>query len=176
MRSIALLSLQPGEKVLIIGAGTGEDIQFISPDVEVTATDLTPAMVDQIRRKASALDRQIQTQVMDGQALKFPGESFDVVILHLIIAVIPDPFACIREAVRVVRSGGRIVIFDKFLPEKEQASMFRRLLNRIASVVFSDLNRKLAPIMATVPVKLIHEEPTGYKRMGYKIALYEKVV
>jgi phosphatidylethanolamine/phosphatidyl-N-methylethanolamine N-methyltransferase len=175
-RSIELLALKKREHVLLVGAGTGEDLQFIPANVEVTAVDITPAMVEQIRRKSAVLGRSTQALVMDAQALKFPSESFDAVVLHLILAVIPDPFACIQEAVRVVRPGGQVVVFDKFLPEDEQPSLARRLINKIATILFSDLNRKLEPIMMTVPVKLIHTEATGYKRLGYKIALYHKAV
>jgi ubiquinone/menaquinone biosynthesis C-methylase UbiE len=173
-RSIQLLELKAGERVLLVGAGTGEDIQYIPEGVEITAVDITPAMVEHIRRKAVTLKRPVQAEVMDGQALELASESFDAVVLHLILAVIPDPIACIREAARVLKPGGRAVIFDKFLPEKEQPSLLRHLLNWITNFAFSDINRKLEPIAAAVPIKLLHEEPTSYRRFGYKIALYQK--
>jgi phosphatidylethanolamine/phosphatidyl-N-methylethanolamine N-methyltransferase len=172
--SIELLALKAGESVLLIGAGTGEDLQFIPEGVEITAVDITPAMVDQIRRKAETLKRAVQAAVMDGQALELPSESFDAVVLHLILAVIPDPIACIRESARVLKSGGRVVVLDKFLPEKEQPSLLRHLLNWITNFAFSDINRKLEPIAAAAPIKLLREEPTSYRRFGYKIALYQK--
>ena len=147
-RSIQLLELKAGERVLLVGAGTGEDIQYIPEGVEITAVDITPAMVEHIRRKAVTLKRPVQAEVMDGQALELASESFDAVVLHLILAVIPDPIACIREAARVLKPGGRAVIFDKFLPEKEQPSLLRHLLNWITNFAFSDINRNLEPIAA----------------------------
>lgn len=174
-RSIQLLELRAGERVLLVGAGTGEDIQFIPEDVEITAVDITPAMVKHIRRKAETLKRPVQAATMDGQALELPSESFDAVVLHLILAVIPDPIACIQEAARVLKPGGRVVVFDKFLPEKEQPSLLRRLANLIANFAFSDINRKLESIVATAPLNPRHEEPAVYGRFGYKIALYEKL-
>lgn len=170
-RSIQLLELKVGERVLLVGAGTGEDLQFILEGVEITAVDITPATVEHIRRKAGALKRPVQAAVMDGQALELPSESFDVVVLHLILAVIPEPIACIREAARVLKPG---VVFDKFLPEMEKPSLPRRLVNLIANFAFSDINRKLEPIAAAAPLRLLHEEPAVYGRFGYKIALYEK--
>ncbi|MEZ4666466.1 MAG: methyltransferase domain-containing protein [Anaerolineae bacterium] len=173
-RSIQLLELKAGEQVLLVGAGTGEDIQLLPKNVEITAIDITPAMVEHIHRKAEALNRPVHALVMDGQALELPTESFDAVVLHLILAVIPNPIACIQEASRVLKPGGRIVVFDKFLPENEQPSLLRRLANLIAHFAFSDINRKLESIVATAPLNLRHEEPAVYGRFGYKIALYEK--
>jgi len=173
-RSIELLALKAGERVLLIGAGTGEDLQFIPEGVKITAVDITPAMVEQICRKAKFLNRPVEAAVMDGQALELPSESFDAVVLHLILAVIPDPIACIQESARVLKPGGRVVVFDKFLPEKEQPSLQRRLANLVANFAFSDINRKLESIAAAAPLTLLHEEPAVYGRFGYKIALYEK--
>ena len=174
-RSIELLALKPGERVLLLGAGTGEDIRFIPKDVEITAIDITPAMIEQIRRKANALQRSVHAEVMDGQDLKLPSGAFDAVVLHLILAVIPDPIACIQETTRVLRVGGRIVVFDKFLPEKQESTLARRLANLITVFAFSNINRKLEPIVATVPLEKVHEEPSAYARLGYKIALYRKI-
>jgi ubiquinone/menaquinone biosynthesis C-methylase UbiE len=105
-RAIDQLGLRAGEHALIVGAGSGRDLHFIPPGVQVTATDLTPAMVALTRAKAAALSRQVTAQVMDGQALDLPDAAFDAVLLHLILAVIPDPIACIREAARVLKPGG----------------------------------------------------------------------
>jgi ubiquinone/menaquinone biosynthesis C-methylase UbiE len=173
-RSIQLLELKAGERVLLVGAGTGEDIQYIPEGVEIAAVDITPAMVEHIRRKAVTLKRPVQAATMDGQALELASESFDAVVLHLILAVIPDPIACIRESARVLKPGGRAVVFDKFLPEKEQPSLLRRLANLLANFAFSDINRKLEPIAAAAPLKFLYEVPATYGRFGYKITLYQK--
>jgi phosphatidylethanolamine/phosphatidyl-N-methylethanolamine N-methyltransferase len=41
-RSLSLLQLLPSETVLIVGAGTGADLTYLPPEVQVTAVDLTP--------------------------------------------------------------------------------------------------------------------------------------
>lgn len=83
-RSIDLLELKRGERLLIVGGGTGADFPFIPDGVEVVAGDITPAMVERMQRRARQLGRNITTDVMDRQKLPIPDASFDAVVLHLI--------------------------------------------------------------------------------------------
>jgi ubiquinone/menaquinone biosynthesis C-methylase UbiE len=55
--------------------------------------------------------------------------SFDAVAVHLILAVMPDPERGLAEAERVVETGGRIAVFDKFLRDDDRALVTRRLMN-----------------------------------------------
>jgi len=145
-KSIEMLNIQHGDKVLIIGAGTGLDLEFIHNKCEITATDITPAMVNAIKRRNRKLKKQLIAMQMDGQKLNFPDESFDCVILHLILAVIPDPVACFAESERVLKTGGHIAVFDKLLQKHQKASLIRKLLNPITNLLFSNINRSFGSI------------------------------
>lgn len=174
-RSIELLNLKTGEQVLILGCGPGLDLKYLPSNVTITAIDITPSMVEHTRQEAATLGLAIDARVMDGQALDFPTEQFDAVILNLILAVIPDPYVCIKETVRVLKSGGRAVIFDKFLPANQKPSLGRKALNILTNTVFSDINRQLEPILATVPVQIEHTEPAkAFTRLGYCITVIRK--
>lgn len=153
-RSIELLALKPGERVLLVGAGTGADLPFIPEGVSVLATDLTPAMLARAQRHSRP---GVELRVMDGQRLELPDASFDAVILHLILAVIPDPARCLAEAARVLRRGGRIAVFDKFLGEGATASLPRRLLNLAAGVLATEINRRLGEILRDSGARLVVE-------------------
>lgn len=172
-RSISQLSLLAGESVLILGAGTGLDLPFLPDKVNVTAIDITPAMIGRVKERATALDRRIDAQVMDGQCLAFAAGQFDAVILHLILAVIPDPMACIREVERVLKPGGRAVIFDKFVPDGRIPSSGRRILNVIANFMMSDITRQLGPILAATTLTVERQEPAGLGGF-FQIALTRK--
>ncbi|MFA5190525.1 MAG: methyltransferase domain-containing protein [Verrucomicrobiia bacterium] len=172
-RSLAQLNLEPGERVLIVGAGTGLDLDLIATGPIVTATDLTPAMLERLRRRAARLGLAVDARVMDGQALEFADESFDAVILHFIVAVIPDPVRCMREAARVLRPGGRAVILDKFAPDDGPLPLWLRLLNPLASVLATHVNRRLGPLLAGSGLRVTHREPAALRGF-FQIALAMK--
>lgn len=157
-RSLALLGLKAGERVLIVGAGTGADLPHMPAAVHLLVTDLTPAMLVRARRHSRA---GVEFAIMDGQHLELPDESFDAVVLHLILAVVPDAPACLREAARVLRRGGRIAVFDKFLGDGRRASWLRRLADLGTRAVGSSINRRLCDILAASGAGLVvaHDEP-----------------
>ena len=160
-RAIELAALEPGERLLVVACGTGLDLPLLPRDVDVTAVDLTPAMVDRFRARADRLGRPVRAVVMDAAKLQFADASFDCVLLHLALAVVPDPVAVAREAARVLRPRGRASICDKFLPPGRRAGAARRLVGAVSDVVASDLNRELAPILAAAGLRLTAYEPVG---------------
>jgi ubiquinone/menaquinone biosynthesis C-methylase UbiE len=160
--SIDRLQLASGDRVLIVGAGTGLDLDFLPSNVHVTAIDVTPAMLKRLELRAARTGRSVTVRIMDARQLTFPDASFDAVVMHLILAVMPEPERGLREAVRVLKPGGRIAVFDKFLGDEERPSLKRRLLNVLARPLFSDLNRRLGPMMARTPLIIEHDEPVAF--------------
>ena len=157
-RAIELLDVQPGECVLIDGCGTGLDLELLPRGCVITAIDLTPAMVEKTLARAQALGLTIDARVMDAAALEFPDQSFDCVLLHLILAVVPDPYTTAREAARVLRAGGRASIFDKFAAGRP--SLLRRALNVVTNFIATDITRSLADIVASSGLRVTREEPS----------------
>jgi len=159
-RAIALLNVQPGERVLVDGCGTGLDLELLPRDCLVTAVDLTPAMVEKTRARAASLGMQVDARVMDAARLDFADESFDCVLLHLILAVVPDPHSTAREAARVLRRGGRATVFDKFASGRP--SLGRRAFNVLTNAVATDITRSLADVLAGSGLDVVREEPSVF--------------
>jgi phosphatidylethanolamine/phosphatidyl-N-methylethanolamine N-methyltransferase len=172
-RSFELLAPRTGERILIDGCGTGADLAFLPAGVQVVATDLTPAMVERTRQRARSLGRDVDARVMDAQALDLPDAWFDAVVLHLILAVVPDPAAAVREAERVLRPGGRAVVFDKWVPEGRRPSLLRRAANLVASAAATDITRRLGDVLAGTSFVVEHREPAGAGGF-FSIALLRK--
>jgi phosphatidylethanolamine/phosphatidyl-N-methylethanolamine N-methyltransferase len=170
-KSIESLTLKPGDRLLIVGAGTGLDLEFLPAHIEITATDITPAMVAKIKERNKILQRNVIAQVMDGQALTFDDQTFDEVILHLILAVIPNPVACIEEAERVLKPGGQMVVYDKFVKKNRPVSFYRRLLNPLTNLLFSDITRNFEDLVAHTRLQIISEEDADLKGSFRRIKL-----
>jgi ubiquinone/menaquinone biosynthesis C-methylase UbiE len=143
--------------VLVSGAGTGLDFPFLMTNHHYTALDLTAAMLK--RSFASAKGLQMDWVQGDSMALPFADQRFDIVVLHLIIAVVPKPERCLAEAARVLKPGGQILVFDKFLRPGERAWL-RRSLSLVTAHVATRLNVVFEDVLATVPsLQMVSDEP-----------------
>ncbi|MCJ8164961.1 class I SAM-dependent methyltransferase [Pontibacter sp. E15-1] len=160
-RSIALLQAAPTDAILLLGAGTGLDLPYLRGYTHLTAIDITPGMIRKLLKRAQRLHIPVRAEVMDGERLRFADASFDAVILHLILAVIPDPVACLREVERVLKPGGAVMVFDKFLPDGVQPSLVRRLLNPVTRLLFSDINRSMGRIRSHTTLVQELNEPAA---------------
>lgn len=157
--ALNLAAVQPGERLLIDGCGTGLDLPMLPRGVDVVAIDLAPAMVEKTRHRAAALRLPVDVRTMNAEALEFPDGSFDVVFLHLVLAVVPDPVLVAREATRVLKPGGRVSILDKFLPDDRSPTLFRQTINFATNALFTDINRRLGPILDAASLRIAREEP-----------------
>ena len=77
-------------------------------------------------------------------------------------AVAPDSALVALESARVLRSGGRVSIFDKFLPLGARPSLLRSLLNALARRLFSDLNLHVEPLLAPAGVIIVSDLPGAF--------------
>lgn len=157
-RAIEQLSLTGDERILILGSGPGSDLPHLPSGASLTAVDAAPAMVRRAEEKADALGMDVDARVGDAQALPFEDDSFDVVLLHLILTVVPDPDAVAAETARVLAPDGRVSIFDKFIPDGTEPSLLRRALNPIARFLFSDITYELGPILTGTGLQIERRE------------------
>jgi ubiquinone/menaquinone biosynthesis C-methylase UbiE len=143
--SLARLPADAGARVLVAGVGTGLDVPHLPPGNRYVGLDLTAAMLARVpRRDDLALVRG------DAMRLPFADGSFDYAVLHLIVAVVPQPGRCLAEAARVLKPGGRTFVLDKFLRPGERAPL-RRALNAVSRHVATRLDVVFEEALAAVP-------------------------
>ena len=86
-----LLALQPGERVLLVGVGTGLDLPYLPPGVDAVGIDLSEPMLARARRTATSLPARIELRHADAADAGEPPASYDAAILSLVLSVVPDP-------------------------------------------------------------------------------------
>ena len=171
-RAVALLNAQPDEQVFVPGVGTGMGLAELPADAHITAIDLSPTMLAQAQRKLAG--RPVSFEVMDAQRLRYADGSFDAALLSLILSVVPDGAAAFREAWRVLRPGGRAVIFDKFLPEAGQLSPLRRAVGTVMRAIGTDPNRRLSELIGDAPGLVMELNEPSLLRGQYRIVRLRK--
>jgi SAM-dependent methyltransferase len=112
---VARLDPQPGERVLDMGTGPGEPAitiaRLVGPSGHVTGIDLSENMVSIAQRVATARgERNVVFRTMDCGDLKLADGSFDAVVSSFGFQIFTDPEAAAKEALRVLRPGGRIAV------------------------------------------------------------------
>lgn len=113
------LALREGERLLIVGVGSGLELAALPRNTLGVGVDLSERMLDRARRRRAEHGmRGLDLRVMDARSLDFPDGSFDAVYLPLIATVVEDGSRVLAEAARVAAGGGRIVVADRFWPEE----------------------------------------------------------
>lgn len=156
-RSLRALPTDASRLILISGVGTGLDLPLLPTLHRYTALDFNPAMLAHARPRGKDLD--VAFVLGDSMALPFADSHFDHVVLHLIVAVVPEPQRCLSEAVRVLKPGGTIILFDKFLQPQQRAPL-RRLLNVITRRFATRMDVVFEEVLTAVPELLVlSDEP-----------------
>jgi phosphatidylethanolamine/phosphatidyl-N-methylethanolamine N-methyltransferase len=155
--SLARLPAHGALDVLVNGIGTGLDLPLLPAVHHYCGLDLTRAMLDKARPRRGVLDLTLVQG--DSQRLPFRAAAFDFVVLHLILAIVPDPARALHEAARVLRPGGTVLLLDKFLQRGERAPL-RRILSPLAARIATHLDVVFEDVLAAVTeLTLVSDQP-----------------
>jgi len=157
---VSKLTIQPGEKILEIGCGTGKDSLIISKQLgdsgELYLLDVSPAMLTKCREKLSSRTAHTEFVLADSVALPFPVGYFDKVFSFVTLPAISNISQCIKEITRVSKPGAKIVIGSEGLLPSLKNTLFGKLTIRNCDLYDHEVPLKdLPPVAQNVKVEWI---------------------
>ena len=168
--TVTLAQIQPGEKILDAGCGTGDlsiaALKRAGPSGQVFGIDAAPEMVDVARQKAAGLGAQIDFRVGVVEALDFADASFDVVLSSMMLHHLPDDLKprALAEIRRVLKPGGRLLVLD-FKRPTSLAQHLSTALHGHASMPQG--TQDLSVLMAPAGFTDVESGDTRYGFLGY---------
>jgi Methylase involved in ubiquinone/menaquinone biosynthesis len=167
---LADVSIPQSATALDVGCGTGAVSRVLAemPGLrEVIGIDPSSLFIEKARELAKGIS-QLKFQTGDARALPFADASFDLVLFHTVLCHVPEPERALREAHRVLRPDGWLVIFDGDYPTASVAiDAFDPLQSTVAAMVASYvhnpwLTRRLRAILPTLGFSVSKLRSHGY--------------
>jgi phosphatidylethanolamine/phosphatidyl-N-methylethanolamine N-methyltransferase len=115
-----------GGRVLDVGVGTGLSLSAYSPTTKICGVDISEPMLRraQQRVRENNLHNVETLAVMDAKHLAFADNFFDAVVAQYVITAVPDPEATLDDFVRVLKSGGELILVNHIGAEKGPRRLF----------------------------------------------------
>lgn len=118
--------------ILEVGVGTGANMRHYPAGARMTAIDISDRMLARAKTRAQRDHVTVDLALMDAQHLDFADEAFDAVVATCVFCSVPDPIAGLREVLRVLKPGGKLLLLEHVRSGNSVVGKVMDLLNPIA--------------------------------------------
>ncbi|WP_455241863.1 class I SAM-dependent methyltransferase [Petrachloros mirabilis] len=128
--AIRNLNVQPNERILEVGVGTGIALPMYPRHCQIVAIDFSEGMLEIAKKRAveHQMDH-VTLHRMDAGAMDFTDSSFDTVVAAYVVTAVPDYRKVVSEMIRVCRPGGRIIMLNHFSNENKVVAAVEKVLS-----------------------------------------------
>ncbi len=129
--------------VLEVGVGTGRNIEYYPNNIEITAIDFSPKMLEKAKRKADKYNKKVDLKLMDVQNLEFNDNTFDLIFTTCVFCSVPDPIRGLQEMKRVCKKEGKIIMIEHVRSEQKVLGLIMDVFNPVVVNTFgANINRR----------------------------------
>jgi len=115
-KMLSLLDAQKGHRILDVGCGTGEDVmalaRLVGSEGRAIGVDKSETMIAEAKRRSAGSGLPVEWRLGDAERLDFADNTFDGCRAERVFVYIEAPHKLLAEMIRVVRPGGRVIVFD----------------------------------------------------------------
>lgn len=142
-------------RVLFVALGTGLDIRHFPPQRQVVGIDISQAMLDRARPRQRRYAGTLRFARADAQRLCFPDAAFDTVATSCTMCSVPDSVRTLRELYRVLRPGGRLLMFEHVASRNALLRLALGSMNLISRRGGTDMTRETLGDVAAAGFRIL---------------------
>lgn len=145
-------------RLLELGVGTGRNIPYCQEGTNVVAIDISRKMLSKAVDRAKRFSRDISFEVADVEELPFDDKSFDAVVATGVFCCVPDQVRGFKEARRVLKEGGKIILLEHVRPAGLLGKIFDILDPIVSNIMGPHINKRTLESIKEAGLTIIKEE------------------
>ena len=149
--------LRSSGKTLLVAVGTGIDIQYFKAGQFLVGIDISEKMLDKAKEKRASHAAHTHLIRADVQRLGFADDAFDSVVTSCTFCSVPDPVLGLKELLRVIKPGGKLLMFEHVRSDIFWMGPMLDLLTKVSRKVGPDLNRRTRENVIAAGFRLVRE-------------------
>jgi ubiquinone/menaquinone biosynthesis C-methylase UbiE len=142
---------------LLVAVGTGLDLQYFPSGQRVVGIDISSKMLEKAKEKLNISTSAAELVRADVQMLGFADNSCDSVVTSCTFCSVPDPVLGLKELLRVLKPGGKLLMFEHVRSDIFWMGPMMDLLTYVSRKFGPDLNRKTRENIIRAGFKLTRE-------------------